>query len=805
MSDTSAAQAEEIKRTMASAIAHHNAGRLGQADALYADVLKRDAHHADALHLSGLVAHQSGNTELGLARIRQAIDIKPGAAMLHNNLGNILSEIGQDQAAQAAFQRVLELDLHFPPAHYNLGNLRHRAGDLAQAQQSYQRALDSDPDFAPAMVGLGNVLLEAGNPAEAEQQFKLALEIDDMLADAHAGLGTACKDQQRFQQALQSYRTALQLRADDAATLLNLAEVERETGDIDAAIASTEEAIKIDPKLPEAQYALATIRLHQGRLADAVAGLRQALTLRPEFAEAHYNLGHALRLQGQLDDCLASFARAIVLKPDFAAARWAGCIARIPIIHATADQVAVRRADYQAALDQLRAELRLQSQQEIAAAAAAIGTVQPFYLAYQGMNDRALQSAYGELVCRIQAARYPAAGAAVAAIAERGRVAKLPLRVGFVSGFFYHHSNWKMPIKGWIDHLDPTRFALFGYYTGQPARMDDATDHAKRACKKFYASTQFEHMLQAIRADELDVLIYPEIGMDPMTVRLAALRLAPVQCASWGHPDTSGMPSIDYYLSSELMEPPGADAHYSEKLVRLPNLSIHVAPAQPVADDYARDYFGLDAAKTVYFCAQSLFKYLPQFDTVFARIASQVHGSQFVFLDYPDSPWLTEQFRQRLVRAFDDYGLRCDDYVVISRHLNQQQYHGLTRVADIFLDSIGWSGCNSTMEAIQCNLPVVSMAGELMRGRHTLAMLTMMEMADVVAADPDQYVEMAVRLGNDGALRREQALRIAAGKHKLTADMACIRGLEKFLLEAAGVPDAAPGGKTGLLRRLFGK
>ena len=63
-------------------------------------------------------------------------------------------------------------------------------------------------------------------------------------------------------------------------------------------------------------------------------------------------------------------------------------------------------------------------------------------------------------------------------------------------------------------------------------------------------------------------------------VMLAALWLAPIQCASWGHPDTTGLPTIDYFLSGELMEPPDADEHYTERLVRLPNLAIYYEPLE---------------------------------------------------------------------------------------------------------------------------------------------------------------------------------------------------------------------------------
>lgn len=143
-----------------------------------------------------------------------------------------------------------------------------------------------------------------------------------------------------------------------------------------------------------------------------------------------------------------------------------------------------------------------------------------------------------------------------------------PLRIGIVSGYFYQHSNWKIPIKGWIENIDKKRFSLFGYYTGKV--KDKETGVASQNFKKFVEDTySFNKLCQIIRNDNLHVLIYPEIGMDPMAVRLAALRLAPIQCTSWGHCDTSGLPTIDYYISSDLMEPPDADDQYDNVSPRI--------------------------------------------------------------------------------------------------------------------------------------------------------------------------------------------------------------------------------------------
>src|SRR5207248_10257758 len=240
----------------------------------------------------------------------------------------------------------------------------------------------------------------------------------------------------------------------------------------------------------------------------------------------------------------------------------------------------------------------------------AVGSHQPFYLPYQGLDDRELQKSYGALVSKIMSSKYRAPALPHAPEPEE------PIRLGIVSGFFRQHSNWKIPIKGWLGQLDRRRFHITGYYTGEG--RDHETAAAKAFCDRFVQGPlSLDAWRRAILDDAPHVLIFPEIGMDKVSAQLAAQRLTAVQCASWGHPVTSGFPTVDYFISSELMEPADGQAHYSERLIRLPNLSIYYEAPDAATAPLNRNELSLRADSLVYWCAQSLPKYLPQFDEVF--------------------------------------------------------------------------------------------------------------------------------------------------------------------------------------------
>jgi hypothetical protein len=228
--------------------------------------------------------------------------------------------------------------------------------------------------------------------------------------------------------------------------------------------------------------------------------------------------------------------------------------------------------------------------------------------------------------------------------------------MGIVSGFFYQHSVWKIGVKGWVSQLDPKRFQVSGYYLGNG--QDSETALARQLCHRFVqgpAST--ERWRQIILADRPHVLIYPDIGMSTEASELAALRLAPAQCGYIGHPQTSGFPTLDYFLSGELIEPANGQDHYVEKLVKLPNAGFHYEPLALPPATVTREELGLRPNATAYWCAQSLFKYLPQYDEVFPRIAREVGDCQFVFIRHFGRE-VTELFQKRLDRAFAAAGLK---------------------------------------------------------------------------------------------------------------------------------------------------
>ncbi|MEA2922243.1 MAG: protein O-GlcNAc transferase [Bradyrhizobium sp.] len=725
------------EQTLAAAVAHHRAGRLADAERLYRAVCDNDPTNARAFHLWGVAAHQLGRPDAA-SLVGRAVALDPALAEAHNDRGVILAANGSFAEAVSCFERAVALNPGYGEARNNLGRALQSLGRFDEALVQIEHVLKAAPDSPIAHFNLAAVLERAGRKPDAERHYRSAVGLRGDFVDGHLHLASLLQDMNRLPEALAHAERAVALRPDSAGARNNLGNILRGLGRRDDAIAQYEAALRTDP----------------------------------DFVMAHYNCGLALRGEARIAEARAHFARAFSLRPGFLEAGLALCMAELPALYEHASEILERRRAYAGRLATLSADVERAGPP--AYLAEAIGSHQPFYLPYQGGNDRELQKSYGSLVCKSMAARYPAA-----ALPDPPAPGE-PIRLGIVSGFFRQHSNWKIPVKGWLKMLDRNRFRVAGYYTG--AERDDETDAAEAICDRFVRGPlSVGDWRRTILDDAPHVLIFPEIGMDKVSAQLAAQRLAAVQCVSWGHPVSSGFPTIDYFLSSDLMEPPDAVDHYSERLVRLPNLSIYYEPAGVSPLAVTRAELGLRASAVVFWCCQSLSKYLPQFDEVFARIAAELPDCQFTFIEFGGGRGVTDLFRTRLERAFKAVGLDAVNHCVFLPRLAPDRFAAAIGQCDIVLDSIGWSGCNSILESLVHNLPIVTFAGEMMRGRHTAAILKMMDLGATTAHTIDQYVSIAVALGVSSARRAELSARIADSKHRVYRDRECIAALEGFL------------------------
>lgn len=533
------------------------------------------------------------------------------------------------------------------------------------------------------------------------------------------------------------------------------------------AIASYQKLLELHQGSADVYWDLSQCYRNLNLLDEYFQTLRQGIEFYPTDGRFHFTLIIDLRRNRRIQEAINSAEKACQCLPDDYTFKILKYLT-VPSIYNNQEEIQFYRQRFIQGLQDLIEQTSLNTIAEQQSGLAGIGRITNFYLSYQAQNDVDLQRQYGKLVYDIVSANFPQW---VLPLSMPKLQHNQKIRVGYVSHYLHSYSG-TLWLTGWLKYCDHDKFEIYCYYTGN--EPDAVTEKFREYSDVFHhIPYNLPAVCQQIIADELHILVYPEIGMNPQNMLMGALRLAPVQCVAWGHPVTTGLSNIDYFLSSELMEAENAQEHYSEKLIHLPNIGVsYPKPYIPPVVKTRAD-FGLSDDDILYLCCQAPFKYLPQYDFIFAEIACRVPQAKFIFLR-------GTLLQERLQRAFATLGLKFEDYCVFLSIPERLDYLMINLLSDVYLDTFTWSGGNTSLEAIACNLPIVTCPGEFMRGRHSDSFLKMLGVTDTIAQNEAEYIDIAVKLGQNPAWRREISERISQRHDKLFNDQVCVAGLEKF-------------------------
>lgn len=626
-----------------------------------------------------------------------------------------------------------------------------KKGKIAEAGKFYEQICRQEVNDHESWLAFAEIRVKQGVYAEAAQYFQKVIKMIPNHAQAHSGLGNALLLQKRYAEAQQSCQRAIQINPLLADAYFILANVFREQNSFDAAEQYYAKAVELDFSMPVAHYYRGIMLKNQGRVEEAIESFNQAYKLDPGLVEAKWNMCRIL-----------------------------------PVIIDEVEQISTSREQYSKGIDELSQSVDLKTSIGRRNARKGLITNTNFYLQYQGCDDLELQKKYGQLLTDVMAANYPQWSKELQLTKPREGE---KIRIGYVSAYLRAH-NGAVWLLGWLRNRDPEKFEIHCYHTG--GQTDDKTKEFKEYCDYFnHIPADIEKLCKKIRSDDLHILVYPELGMDPQSMLTAGLRLAPVQCVGWGHPITSGLATMDYWLSSDLMEPENGQAHYTESLVRLPNMAnchskeqhdrMQAQPTQKTRSDY-----GLPDEVPLFFCSQSLFKYLPQYDYLWPEIARRVPDAKFVFLAI-SSMYVVQRFMSRIEKAFASKGLNAKDYCIMLNRQSPEDYLALNQLVDVFLDNPPWSGNNTGLAAIDAHLPIVCYPTEFMRGRHSYAILKMLGVTETIAQSEQEYIEVAARLGNDKGYRQQVVQKIADQHARIYNDLECVKGLEAFYQQVVGI------------------
>ncbi|MDR3438544.1 hypothetical protein [Telmatospirillum sp.] len=478
-------------------------------------------------------------------------------------------------------------------------------------------------------------------------------------------------------------------------------------------------------------------------------------------ARAHALLGKQLWQHGLFGEAVIELDRAIALVADTG---WR--IRRailMPPVPRSVEEIAALRNDCQERLSTLLGETL-----ELGDPVKQIDWT-PYLLSYHGTNSNRILNAMFHRVCSQASPDLEWQAPHCRAPRAAGRP-----RIAFISWFFNEHTISRL-FGGLIEQLDSEAFDVTVFaFEGNDSFLRQGDLRGKRAVT---LPADLRIARETIAAHQPDLLVYLELGMDPFTLFLAHSRLARTQAVLWGHPDTTGIPAIDIFLSCQAMEPEDTADHYGERLVPLPGPGCWYRRPEVATTAMSAMDFGLPDDALLYLCPQTPQKFHPDFDQVIRRILAANDRAHLV-LTAGWAPPLMALVRERIVLPAPELAAR----IHILGAMDRSHFIGLMQVCDILLDPLHYSGGNTSLEAFACGAPVVTWPGRFMRARHTFGFYKLMGVTDCIATDIDSYVEIAIALGRDKAKRDALRQSIRERSRTLYEDDMVVRAFEAFAI-----------------------
>lgn len=671
-----------------------------------------------------------------------------------------------------------------------------KRGEYGAVLDALLPAFDACASNEMALALIANSALMDNRPATAIPALERLVSLRSghtayqrTLSQARNRAGAAMRREKRFTEATLLFRQALAAWRDNSDALLNLALTYDDARAYEQALPVWQRLREVKPDDTEIALDHANSLALNRRIAEAQAQLRQ---LPPRDADsARLNLRHAEVLANadlsddaferlricRIEPCQASRVYALgdrlAQASDIDAASFAYDLAArslgngdvspglraaiaarlaLPAVYRDAMDLETHRDRYERQLKALDDDF---TEQGLARCEPKLEQLawSNFYLAYQGWDDRRAQADYGRWLSRIAPMFAPGIEPAKAR-ARRSRA-----RIGLVASIFRSCTAGSY-FASWARLLTQAGHEVHVFQLGPV--FDQVTERMAHAAARLHrVAPGLNAMAAALAASECDLLIYPELGMDARLLPIAALRLAPRQACAWGHPVTPGLPTLDACFTCAEMEPADAASHYNEPLLPLPGLGTdYLQPEIP--EPIPRGDLGLPETGRLYLLPHALYKLHPDNDAVFAAIAAR-DPSGILILFESEARGALPPFRRRLAAALREHGADPDRQLLFLPMTSRERFLQINLTCDVMVDSLHWSGGNTSLDALMCGLPVVTCPGRFMRARQSAAMLKRIGLDELIADTPDGVAQKAVAIACDAERRRDLSERIHAG------------------------------------------
>ena len=730
----------------------------------------------DIIELKELIkSNQSASAEI---KAKKLINQYPKSLDALNLLGVSLIAQNKLDDSEKIYLKLLEIKPDFAEALNNLGNIYMKEGKNDKAIYYFEKALLNKPNLNQASFNLaiiytsiGNALQSKGKIEDSIKNYEYAIKNKPDHVDAYNNLGVAFQNLDKLEEAAKNFKKAIQIKVDYFEAYNNLGNIQRQQGKIKESIKNFKEAIKIKHDYIEAYSNLGAALHELGNFEESFIYFQQGIRFKPNFSKIYNNLAASLTHQGRANEAAENYNKAFQIEPKKTEyAINANLI--LPMIPESREEINWWRNKYISAIDLLRKyKYSIDDPQKI---------INPttFSLSYSDHDNVNIVKKTSKFFRDIiPAINYKSQKSKNIYLANN-KFKKI--RLGLISAFFTDHTIGKL-YKGLIKNINKDKFELIIFHTSntKPGIVKDEIDCYVN--KTIILSGKINMQHKQIENETLDIIFYPDIGMNSSTYFLAHARLAPVQIVSWGHPETSGIDTIDYFLSSSLIENEGSKSFYSEKLICLDRMPVCFVPPQKPNILLTHSDFGLSEKKILYCCPQTLFKIHPDFDVALANILKKDLNAQIVMIETKYKSHV-EKLKKRWKKNFPSL---CEK-VIFLKSMSLDKFLSLIKISNVLLDPFYFGSGLSFFESMIIGTPTITMPSTFMRGRVAAGGYKQMKILNPpIAHDAEHYVELAVKLANDlkNNSQLRKSLKQAAELH-LFNDLKAVKQFEVFFEDA---------------------
>jgi len=698
---------------------------LGQHEAVLADAaLLHQVLGPEAGILLGQSAMALRRPEIAIAEMVRVLAAEPHAFAAWVLKADAEMAARQTEAAAASYEGALRLAPRDGTLLVKRGIALHALGREAEAIAHFDAALALDPADARAWFHRGLSLTACDALAEAAKSYRRALDHAPRNVNAWNNLGAAYEELQCHGLALDTYANALAIAPDDDMALGNHGRVAARLGLHAKGQASLRRLLELRPGDAGARFLLAESRLFSDDFAGAVAEFSGLLAQHP----AHpYALGGLLHAHQR--GCL-----------------WLGM-----------DAVA---------------------QAAIAATAEGRLAAQPFYL-MAATDDAAIHLAGA----RIWLGTENQGSESLAAPALTGSGDAGRIRLAYVSPDFGDHPVSLLTV-GLFEQHDRDRFEVTGVMIG-PATHSAMAERVNRSFDHLINAWEIpdEALVARLREQGIDIAIDLAGFTTNSRSRLFLLRAAPVQVNFLGISASIGAPTHDYIVVDPVVAPPGAEAQFSEKLLRLPHCYMPNDRARAIAEGCPpRAAHGLPDEGLVFAAFNAAFKITPEVFSAWCRLLAATPGS-VVWLAALPAASAANLRAEAAARGIDPARLVFAERVPYPDHLAR------LALADLALDTFPYTGATTASDALWAGLPLLTIAGRAFNARVAASLLHCVGLSELVAPDLATYEAAALALARDPERLASLRARLAANR------------LDAPLFDTAGYTRALEAGFTEMHAR----